>query len=232
MPRKRNLTGGAIWGKTGNGVIGTTSKMCTEKLQLYFTSCSLDISGPGMGGRECHSVPRAAFLPTHLPFCMAKAAQFTTQRAVWEGLSQNEINLDVFWALEAEMLKMVLQLEGFCKEKLFHRFNLLQKHSWKTSPDTNHKESHWFLCKIMLHYSLQLAKLILLTPEAESIEEVVNVMKLLLHRQQKMMFCGFVIANLTAVRRPKGPKINGCKKLFMGSFCVISLMPANIVGLL
>lgn len=74
----------------------------------------------------------------------------------------------------------------------------------------------------MLHYSLQLAKLILLTPEAESIEEVVNVMKLLLHRQQKMMFCGFVIANLTAVRRPKGPKINGCKKLFMGSFCVIS----------
>lgn len=51
----------------------------------------------------------------------------------------------------------------------------------------------------MLHYSLKLAKCILLTPGAESIEELVNVMKLLLHRQQKMMFCGFVTANLTAV---------------------------------
>lgn len=51
----------------------------------------------------------------------------------------------------------------------------------------------------MLHNSLKLVKLILLTPEAESTEKQVNVMKLLLHKQQKIMFCGFVIVNLTAV---------------------------------
>lgn len=83
----------------------------------------------------------------------------------------------------------------------------------------------------MLHYSLKLAKLILLTPEAESIEELVNVMKLLLHRQQKDGVLWFSYSKPDCSRRPKGPKTNGCKKLFMGSLCVISLVPANIVGL-
>lgn len=196
MPRNRNLRWGAI-------------RLEIERLEPL-QRCAQ---------RSCSSIPQAAawiylvqawvgdsvtvcqelHLPIHFPFQMAKAAQFTTQRTVWERLSQNEINLDVFWAVESEMLKMIIQLERFHKEKFSHRFNLLKKCSWKRSLDANHQESHWVLCKITLHYSLKLAKLILLTPKAQSVEEFVNVMTLLLHRQQKMIFCGFVIANLTAV---------------------------------
>lgn len=124
MPRSRNLRWGS--NKTGNWVAGSTSRMCPEKLQLYFTSCSLDTAGPGMGWERVSQCAKICICQSILPFWTAKAAQLTTQRAVWESLSQNDINLDGFGAVEAEMLKMTTRLERFHKEKLSHRLNLLK----------------------------------------------------------------------------------------------------------